>query len=248
MRTLALPIVLAGLFAHHAHAVDRTVFRCEAKTAAAITRFEAIRSRCLVKCQQAKAAEGLGSTRVCSGLETGFPDLETATCLGRADGELEKVVSGVCGSSIPDCGRYAPFTPGDAAGLANDIIATEGTYVANSVAPNLLCQVEADPDPAGTLDCEVRVVAERSKLAKSIGKCLAKCYVAKQLKSDGTKLCAPRVPLDIDDTPFDTLDSETLGCATEALGKSTPVLDAILNECLSLDCGPYLNGTTSARA
>jgi len=210
------------VLAARAMAVDKETFRCEDRSTAAIAKFAKLRAKCLVKCQQTKLKEGAGSTRVCSGLDVGFPDATTAECLAKTDDKLGKLVGRACpAGTLPACGSYELYAPNDAAGWASEQATTQGALLSNTTVPTFVCTVAADPDPKATLACEVKTVATLGKLAKSIAQCLSGCYAALQLDGDTSRQCTPDAV-----SEFALVDTTTATCLTEGIDKAKAMITA----------------------
>ena len=222
-------VAVALLAANIASALtDKNVFKCEDKAVAAVNKWGGARGKCLTKCQLKKVKEGPTSTRVCSN-PPGL-DSETATCTTTADQKYVTAAVAACPTgTFPTCGPYAGENPTTYAN--GQIIAQSGLVDATTV-PLLICNDAA-------AKCEGKVVGSLAKLSAAVGKCLAKCYKALQVKGDTTLQCTPQAP----PNPFAPLDVTTKGCIDAAVAAATTAIGAA---CPTLPpCGIYLGGPTA---
>jgi hypothetical protein len=216
VRHALLGLLISGIAALPAGAVDKAVFKCESQAAAAVNKWGGSRGKCLVKCDQGLLK---GDARDC--VPPGF-DAATLACMAAADDKYTATVLKVC-PTLPTCGSYSGETP---ASYAAGQIAAQSAQIDPITVPVLLC------DDA-LFKCGSKVVASLAKLSGSLGKCFSKCYGALQLKGDATKQCTP----DATGDPFDTLDATTAGCISAAVGKASA---GITKACPALPaCGLY---------
>src|SRR5262245_32083381 len=168
-RGLLALLLLSGISAVPAVAVDKDTFKCEDKSSAAVNKWGGSRGKCIVKCQKAFLK---GDPRTCSN-PPGF-DATTLQCIAAIDAKYTASVAKACPTGMPSCGSYMSQT---AAAYAAAQIAAQASLVDGVTVPLLMCD-------ATRFKCESRVVTTLSKLSSALGKCFGKCYAALQLKAD----------------------------------------------------------------
>ena len=219
---LSALLLLSGIAAVPAAAVDKATFKCEDKAAAAVNKWGGGRGKCIVKCEQALLKGD--SSRVCAN-PPGF-DGATLACIGPVNTKYTATVAKACPTGMPSCAPYNGMT---ASAYATGNITDQAPQIDAVTVPLLIC------DPT-RFKCESKAVGTLEKLSSTLGKCFSKCNAALQLKGDTSRQCTPDTSMN----PFGALDGTTNGCVTGAITAATDKINAACAD--SPACGFYALG------
>ena len=173
LRVAALMLLVTAPPARAVHdpALTADEEKCQQALAAAVGKFQAGKTKCLVKCDR-NAAKGKNPDSDCAPPFAG----KTAACVVAAEGKATDAAAKKCGTDCPEC-----YAGGDCpAHAAAELAAAEAAI---DVGVGVLrCDDSGSPDALTAVERQCRQTAglEAAKFARAYGKCLAKCRAREQ--------------------------------------------------------------------
>jgi hypothetical protein len=234
---IALVVAIATLLVEWrvpaAHAVDKAVFACEDTNAQKSSKLTADVVKCVAKCAKNKYIKQ-DPAAVCNTIGQNL-DPTTQACVDKGISKYKQQIVKKCPGQLPNCGDYAPFSPGDATGFADFQADFATDLVLQLAEPAGFCAPidnPADPAQKATFKCEETSGKEGLKYASAVTKCIGKCTKRRdQLGETG---------IDCDLTSAQ-LDAATATCIGSARQKAVPKINtACLDKAGGFpDCGVF---------